>query len=219
MAELSRRDSRPGSPIFGHSIDAWVFGSQRWIAIAVSEHVDSSTPLISGRADIGLCRFLLPRRSHDRPLGPLQSHGRAERPEAAKAILAWPSDEHLRACHRSRDNAVQHLIDRADDYACDPTAGLVDLFLDPSDKGIIVFQGALADIDGIAAEDHDLPRSVSSVAASLRVVSRLSPKKKGGSPAKIDWRETDVRVGTHANRPNSSVTHRCGAFPGGRSTH
>ena len=43
--------------------------------------------------------------------------------------------------------------------------------------------------------------------SSFPVVCKLVPKKNGGSPAKIDWRETDVRVGTHAKRPNSSVIH------------
>ena len=50
----------------------------------------------------------------------------------------------------SHDAAMQHLVDRTDNDSGDPTARWIDLFLDAPDKGIVVFQGSLARIDGIA---------------------------------------------------------------------
>src|SRR5690554_3823011 len=51
------------------------------------------------------------------------------------------------------DDAVQHLIDCPDHDACDPAARLVELPANPGDEGVVVFQGALTGIDGVAFPD------------------------------------------------------------------
>ena len=84
------------------------------------------------------------------------------------------------------DDAMQHLIDRADDNAGDPAARLIDLFNDALDKRVVVFEGALTGIDGIAFAEAAIFPKPRPVLLFLAVVSRLWPKKNGGSPAKID---------------------------------
>ena len=109
------------------------------------------------------------------------------------------------------DDAVQHLIDCPDHDACDRAARLVELPANSADEAVVVFQGALTGIDGVAFPETAIFPEARPVLLFLARRVEALPKKNGGSPAKIDWRDTDVRVGTQAKAPNSSVTHfRCG---------
>ena len=51
------------------------------------------------------------------------------------------------------DDAMQHLINRADDNARDSASRLIDLFNYPFDERIVVFKRALTGIDGVAFAD------------------------------------------------------------------
>jgi hypothetical protein len=78
---------------------------------------------------------------------------------------------------------VQHLIDRTDDDACNATAGLINLFLDPTDEGIIVFEGALTGIDDITMpKTAILPEAVPMLFFLARGVEAL--RKKEGRVAR-----------------------------------
>ena len=84
------------------------------------------------------------------------------------------------------DDAMQHLIDRADHNAGDAASRLIDLFNYPFDKPIVVFKRTLTGIDSVAFAEPRSSQNRVQCCSSLRVVSRLWPKKNGGSPAKID---------------------------------
>ena len=80
----------------------------------------------------------------------------------------------------SIDDAMEHLIDGPDHDAGDSASRLIDLFNYPFDERIVVFKGTLTGINGVALANAAI------VPEPRPMLLFLWPKKKGGSPAKID---------------------------------
>ena len=117
---------------------------------AIRENVNTLAPFVGGRTDVRFANAyaldvsMIGRQDH---LEAAFEHC-IEKPPKGSPLRPMP-DPGMHPIS-AIDDAVQHLIDRADHDACDSASRLIDLFDYPLDERIVVFKRTLTGIDGIA---------------------------------------------------------------------